>query len=331
MAAPVAVSGATGFIGAAVVRGLLAQGREVRALIEPGASQASLDELGVVDRVVVDVVDGAAMARALEGCESFFHLAAVYKIWAKDPEIIHRVNIEGTTASLLAAQRAGVKRVVYTSSIAAVGLREKGELSDETVPFNLWPIASPYVATKHLSERIALQFAASGLPLVVVNPSMPFGPGDRAPTPTGGILLGLLRGEIPGYTVGGFSIIDVDDCAAGHLLAEERGRVGERYLLTNHNVTVRSFLEQAAAIAGVRAPALPIPRLAAQAAGLGMELWADHVSGREPQGTLKAVRYAQRLAYFDNTKARTELGLPTRPLAETIARAVSFFRSAKMI
>jgi dihydroflavonol-4-reductase len=315
-----------------VVRGLLEQGREVRALIEPGASQAALDALhSGVDRVVVDVVDGAAMARALAGCESFYHLAAVYKIWAKDPDLIHRVNVEGTTASLLAAQRAGVRRVVYTSSIAAVGLKEGGEPSDETVPFNLWPIASPYVATKHLSERIALQFAAAGLPLVVVNPAMPFGPGDRAPTPTGRILLGLLRGEIPGYTAGGFSIIDVDDCAAGHLLAEERGRTGERYLLTNHNVTVRDFLQQAAKIAGVRAPLVRIPGAAAQAIGLGMELWADHVSHREPQGTLRAVRYAQRLAFFDNRKARVELGLPTRPLAETIERAVSFFRRENMV
>jgi dihydroflavonol-4-reductase len=315
-----------------VVRGLLAQGRQVRALIEPGASQVALDELGTaVDRVVVDVVDGPAMTRALGGCEAFYHLAAVYKIWAKDPEIIYRVNLEGTTASLLAAQQARVGRVVYTSSIAAVGLRQDGSPSDETVPFNLWPLASPYVATKHLSERIALQFAASGLPLVVVNPAMPFGPGDRAPTPTGRILLGLLRGEIPGYTTGGLSIIDVDDCAAGHLLAEERGRQGERYLLTNHNVTVRDFLQQAATIAGGRVPRLPIPSLAAQAAGLGMELWADHLSGREPQATLQAVRYAQQTAFFDNRKARTELGLPTRPLAETIERAVSFFRRTRMV
>lgn len=329
--APVAVTGGAGFIGSAVVRALLAQGREVRVLLEPGASTGNLDELPSVDRVTVDVVNGPAMTRALRGCEALYHLAAVYKLWAPDPELIYRVNLEGTTATLLAAQSAGVRRVVYTSSIAAVGLRDDGGLSDEGTAFNLWPIANPYIATKHLSERVALQFASAGLPVVVVNPGFPFGPRDLGPTPTGRILLSLLRGELPGYTDGGFSAIDVDDCAAGHLLAEEKGRVGERYLLVNHNVTFREFLREARRVAGVRRPLLPLPVSVASAAGLAMELWADHVSHAEPQATYRGVRYATRQAFFSNRKARDELGLPTRPLAETVRRAIDFFRASGMV
>jgi dihydroflavonol-4-reductase len=331
--APVAVTGAAGFIGSAVVRQLLEQGREVRALLEPGARTDNLDDLpgARVDRVTVDVTDGAGMRRALSGCSSLYHLAAVYKLWLPHPELIYKVNLEGTTATLLAAQAAGVERIVYTSSIAAVGLRGEGLPSDESVDFNLWDIANEYILTKHLSERIAMQFAAAGLPIVVVNPGFPFGPRDRAPTPTGKIILSVLRGEVPGYTSGGFAAIDVDDCAAGHLRAEERGRVGERYILTSHNVSFREFLDLVARVAGVKAPSVRLPDSISSAVALGFELFADRISHQEPRATYRSVRYAQREVYFDNRKARTELGLPTRPLAESVERAVTFFRTAGMV
>jgi dihydroflavonol-4-reductase len=326
--APVAVTGATGFIGSAVVRELLAQGRDVRALVEPGARTDNLDDLPPknVERVTVDVCDFERMRRALDGCETLYHLAAIYKVWLPDPAVIYRVNLEGTTATLLAARAAGVKRVVYTSSISAIGLRDDGKPSDETTPFNLFSIANEYILTKYLSERIALQHAAAGLSLVVVNPGFPFGPRDRAPTPTGKIVLAVLRGQVPGYTEGGFSAIDVDDCAKGHVLAEEKGRAGERYVLVNHNVSFKDFFTLVARIAKVRPPTLHFPRALASAVALGMEKYADHVSHEEPRATLKTIQYAQKDAYFDNTKARTELGMPTRPLEETVERAVKFFR-----
>jgi len=328
----VAVTGATGFIGSAVVRKLIERGRRVRALVEPGAPMKNLDAIGPeVERVTVDVCDGAAMERALSGCQTLYHLAAIYRTWLPNPDVIYRVNLEGTTATLLAAKKVGVERIVYTSSIAAIGLREDGLPSDETVEFNLWDIANDYILTKHLSERIAMNFARGGMPIVIVNPGFPFGPGDNAPTPTGKILLSLLKGQVPGIGPGGFSAIDVDDVAEGHLAAEEKGRIGERYILANHNVTLKEFFELASSIAGIKAPTLPMPRAVTLAIALGLEMWADRVSQKEPPATYKAMLYAQKNVFFDNTKARTELGLPQTPLADSIERSIKWFRDNGMV
>ncbi len=324
LAMDVAVTGATGFIGSAVVRQLLEQKRSVRCLVEPGANAANLEGLPV-DRVECDVTDGSAMQRALSGCESLYHLAAIYKTWLPDEELIHRVNLEGTTATLLAAQKAGVRRVVYTSSIAAVGLRHDG-LADEETKFNLFDVANAYILTKWQSERIALRFAEAGLPLVVVNPAFPFGPRDIAPTPTGAIVLGVLRRQYPASSPGGICTIDVDDCAAGHLLAEEKGRVGERYILGNENVTMKELFELVARLAGVPPPRVELPGSLIAGMALGFELWSDHVSHKEPLATYRGVKYTQRKAFFSNAKAKRELGLPTRPLDETVRRAIDWFR-----
>jgi dihydroflavonol-4-reductase len=328
-----AVSGATGFIGSAVIRRLLDAGRSVRALVERGAPRDNLVALGhrgaALEIIEVDVCDYVGMARALDGASAYYHLAAIYKVWLRDPSVIYRVNIEGTTTSLLAARAANVPKIVYTSSIAAVGLRDSGEPSDETDAFNLHAIANEYLLTKHLSERIALRFAET-MPIVVVNPAFPFGAGDVAPTPTGKIVLALLKGEVPGVSAGGFCAIDVDDVAAGHVAAETKGRVGERYILGNHNVELGAFFNVVAKVAGVRAPRLPIPSALGQAIGFGLELWADHVSHEEPRGTYKAIRYMQRKAFFDVSKARRELGLPCTPLEDSVERAVRWFKDRGM-
>lgn len=336
MSRPVAVTGSTGFIGSAVVKKLLERGRDVRALLEPGAKTTALDEVEResgkrIDRVTVDVCDFAKMTKALDGCESLHHLAAVYKVWAPDPTAIHRVNLEGTTTTLLAAQKAGCERIVYTSSIAAVGLGEGRALADEGTRFNLFDVANDYILTKWQSERIALRFAESGMPIVVVNPAFPFGPRDLAPTPTGKIVLSLLRGEVPGVGEGGFNCIDVEDVALGHLLAEEKGRVGERYILGNHNVTIQEFFALVCELGGVKAPKLSIPSPVGAAIALGFELWSDLVSHEEPRATYRAMRYAQRHAWFDVTKARTELGLPQTPLRTSIARGIEWFRAHGMV
>ena len=320
-----AVTGATGFIGSAVVRKLLAQGRAVRCLVEPGANTSNLEGLAV-ERVPCDVTDSVTMKTALEGCGSLFHLAAVYKTWLPDETVIYRVNVEGTVSTLLAAQQAEVKRIVYTSSIAAIGLVEGG-LADETTKFNLFDIANPYILSKWQSERIAMRFAESGLPVVIVNPAFPFGPRDIAPTPTGAIIRALLAKQVPGHGPGGFCTIDVDDCAEGHLLAEEKGRVGERYILGNDNVSLKELFDVVCKVAGLKTPKLPMPRSLAAGVALGMELWADHVSHEEPKATYRSMRYAQRKAFFSNAKAKRELGLPTRPLEETVRRAVEWFRN----
>ena len=318
------MTGATGFIGSAVVRRLLEQKRSVRCLVEPGANTANLEGLPV-ERVTCDVTDSATMRKALEGCSSLFHLAAIYKTWLPDETLIYRVNVEGTVSTLLAAQQAGVKRVVHTSSIAAIGLVEGG-LADESTTFNLFDIANPYILSKWQSERIAMRFAESGLPVVIVNPAFPFGPRDIAPTPTGAIIRALLAKQVPGHGPGGICTIDVDDCAMGHLLAEEKGRVGERYILGNDNVSLKELFGVVCKVAGLKPPKLPMPRSLAAGVALGMELWADHVSHVEPKATYRSMRYAQRSAFFSNAKAKRELGLPTRPLEETVRRAVEWFR-----
>ena len=324
-----AVSGATGFIGSAVVRQLLGDGRSVRCLVEPGAKTDNLDGLDV-EMVTVDVCDHEGMASALDGAAAYYHLAAIYKTWMENPEPMYRVNLEGTTASLLAARRVGIKRVVYTSSIAAVGLREDGEPSDESVPFNLYDIANEYILTKHLSERLALRFAEAGDPIVIVNPAFPFGERDIAPTPTGGIVLSVLRKEVPALSPGGFCAIDVDDVARAHVAAETKGRIGERYILGNHNVTFAQFVHLVSEIAGLKAPRLEIPTKVGEALAFGFEMWANHVTHSRPRVTLKAAQYMQRRVWFDGSKARRELGMPETPLAESVERSVRYFRDAGM-
>lgn len=324
-----AVTGAAGFVGSAVVRVLLRAGRPVRAIVEPGADARSLDGLAV-DLAACDVRDGAGMARALEGCDMLFHLAAIYKMWTPDPRPIWSVNVEGTTATLLAAMRAKVRRVVHTSSIVALGLVPGGE-ADEDTAFDQHALAGDYTMTKWLSERVALRFADAGLDVVVVNPALPFGPGDRAPTPTGRIVLSILRGDAPpAIGPGGFATIDVDDCAAGHLLAAEKGRTGERYILAADNVTLEDFVARVERAAGVRRRRVWVPPFAGAAIAAGLEWWADRVTMREPLVTYKYARYAMQNAFFSGAKARRELGLPTRPLDESIRRAVDWFRAVGM-
>lgn len=326
-----AVSGATGFIGSAVVRELVAQGRKVRALVEPGASTTNLDDLPDVNKISVDVNDRAGMLQALEGAKHFFHLAAIYKVWSLEPEAIWRVNLEGMTTSLLAARDAGVERIVYTSSIAAVGLGEGQTPADENTPWNIGDIANDYIASKHQAERVAFRLAEAGLPVVIVNPAFPFGRGDVGPTPTGEIILNLLRGKVPGVGAGGFCAIDVDDVAKAHVAALTKGRVGERYILGNHNVTLRDFFALVADVAGMKAPKLPIPAVFARGFASSMEWWSDHVSKKPPLATNKSVQYMQRYAFFDGTKARRELGMPCTPLRESVEKAVEYFRTRGMV
>ena len=319
------VTGAAGFIGSAVVRELIRRDVRVRAVIEPGANVQNLDGLAI-DRVTADVRDHEAMVRALNGADTLYHLAAIYRVWLEDPTPLWSVNIDGTVATLLAAQKTGVKRVVYTSSISALGMRADGQPSDETTPFNLWPFANDYIQSKFVSDNIALDFARAGLPLVVVLPGFPFGPRDTAPTPTGGIVLSILKGEIFALSAGGFSAIDVDDCGTGHVLAAEKGRVGERYILSNHNVSFSDFTRLVCRVAGKKAPRVTIPPSVVRGASAGFEWWSDHVSKKPPIATYKSTQYMQRQVFFSNSKAQQELGLPCTPLETSITRAIEWFK-----
>jgi dihydroflavonol-4-reductase len=321
------VTGASGFIGSAVVRRLLARGQKVRCYVEPGARLDNLHGPDV-DVVTGDVNDRDAIARALDGCDTLFHLAAIYAIWLRDPSLMYRVNVDGSKTVLWAAYKAKVKKVVYTSSIAAIGRGENGAPVDETHAFSRedWDDGNAYIRSKRLSEEDALRFAAEGLPLVVVNPAFPFGERDIGPTPTGGFIVGALKKQVPGYVDAGFCAIDVDDCAEGHVLAAEKGRVGERYILGNHNVMLRDFYRIVARTAGMKIPERRIPVAVAESMGWLMEKVAD-VRGKPPLATFKATRYAAHTHFFENSKARRELGLPSTPLDVTIEKAVRWFRT----
>jgi len=320
------VTGAAGFIGSAVVRRLLARGHEVRCYLEPNARVANLEGLDV-ERVEGDVNDRAQVARALEGCDTLYHLAAIYSLWLPDNAKMYEVNVEGTKTVLWAAYKAGLKKVVYTSSIAAVGLRDGGVPADETVAFNYWDDANTYIRSKWLSERDALRFAAEGLPLVSVNPCFPFGERDIGPTPTGKFIVEALKGRVPGYPDGGFCAVDVEDVAEGHILAAEKGRIGERYILGAHNITYKDFYALVGEIAGVKAPSRKIPSWFTQGMGWLSETVSNRFTHKPPVITYKAARMGTRFMYFDCSKAVRELGLPQTPLRDSVTRAVNWFRA----
>jgi dihydroflavonol-4-reductase len=321
------VTGGSGFIGSSVVRKLLQRGKKVRCYVEPGAKTSNLDGLDV-EIVVGDVNDRQKIAEALNGCDTLFHLAAIYAIWLPDPSLMYKVNVEGSKTVLWAAYKASLKKVVYTSSIAAVGHRADGSAATEEDQFDAedWDVGNAYIRSKWLSELDALRFAREGLPLVVVNPAFPFGERDIGPTPTGGFVVSALKKQMPGFVNSGFCAIDVEDCAEGHVLAAEKGRVGERYILGNHNVKFSEFYDIVGRVAGIKVPRRTIPGWVAESVGWAMEKAAERKQKR-PLATYKAAKYAARTHFFDNAKARRELGLPSTPLEVTIEKAVRWFRT----
>ena len=323
--AKVLVTGAAGFIGSAVVRKLLAQGRGVRAMVKPGENTKNLDGLEV-EIVAGDITDRDAMRRALADCDVLYHLAAIYALWLPDKKVMYDVNVEGTKTVLWAAYKANLSRVVYTSSIAAVGLRDDGQPSDETVEFNKWHVANAYVRSKWLSERDALRFAEEGLPLVAVNPAFPFGERDIGPTPTGNFILQMLQRKVPGYPDGGFCAVDVEDVAEAHVQAEKKGRIGERYIAGNHNITWKEFTETVCDVAGLKMPNRKLPGAVVRGMAYAIEKVAER-QRKKPMMTYKSVLYAQNNLFFDGSKARRELGMTVTPLRTTIDKAVRWFRA----
>ncbi len=322
----VLVTGASGFIGSSIVRKLIDQGRKVRCYNEPGANLGNLDGLDV-ENVEGDINDRQKIGEALKGCDTLYHLAAIYKLWLPDNALMYDVNVEGTKTVLFAAMKAKLKKVVYTSSIAAVGQPESGDLADETTGFNLWEDSNHYIRSKWLSERDALRFAAEGVPIVIVNPAFPFGERDIAPTPTGRLIIETLNGKVPGYMDGGFNVVDVDDVAEAHILAEKKGKVGERYILGNHNVSYKEFYDAVAEIGGCKPIKRKLPSSLLWSLGWAMEKYADNVSHEAPTLTYKTARYGTRQLWFDCTKAHGTLGMPRTPFRETIERSIRWFRA----
>ncbi|MDR3580440.1 MAG: NAD-dependent epimerase/dehydratase family protein [Oryzomonas sp.] len=318
------VTGATGFIGASIVRGLLKDGREVRALVRAGSDTSNLAGLDI-ELWKGDLLDRDSLRQGLKGCDALYHAAADYRLWTRDPRQMYRINVEGTTAVLEAALENGLSRVVYTSSVGTLGNPGDGTPGAEDTPVTLADMVGHYKKSKFLAEREAERFVARGLHLVIVNPSTPVGPLDIKPTPTGKIIVDFLRRKMPAYLDTGLNIIAVEDCARGHILAEHKGRVGEKYILGNANLTLRDIFALLEGITGLAAPRVRLPYTPILLAAYINEGIA-RITGKEPLIPLAGVQMAAKFMFFDSTKAVRELGLPQASVKDALQRAVEWFR-----
>ena len=318
------ISGATGFLGASIVRELLRDGNEVRALVRKGADTSNLTGLDV-ELWQGDLRDGEGLKQGLKGCDVLYHAAADYRLWTRDPADMYRINVDGTAAILEAALLNGVSRAVYTSSVGTLGNPGDGTPGDESTPVSFNDMVGHYKKSKFLAEREAERFLERGLPLVIVNPSTPVGPLDIKPTPTGKIIVDFLNRKMPAYLDTGLNIIAVEDCARGHILAAQKGQVGRKYILGNTNLTLREIFSVLADITGLPAPKVRLPYTPILLAAYVNE-GLSRLTGREPLIPLAGVQMAAKFMYFDSSRAVRELGLPQTPVAEALQRAVEWFR-----
>lgn len=327
MSDQVFLTGASGFVGSAVARQLLAEGLAVRALVRPGSNRSNLEGLDL-DLIEGDIRDAALLRKAVRGARYLFHVAADYRLWAPDPNEIIATNTAGTRAVMFAALEAGVERIVYTSSVATLRLSDDGSPADETSPLDEIEAIGAYKKSKVLAERIVEQMVAeANLPAVIVNPSTPVGPRDVRPTPTGRIVVEAASGRMPAYVDTGLNLVHVDDVAAGHLAALHRGRIGERYILGGENMTLGQMLAEIAHLANRRPPVLKLPRRVVYPIAYGAEAVA-RITGREPFATIDGLRMAKYKMYFSSAKAERELSYRARPAAEALGDAYRWFLKA---
>jgi len=319
------VTGATGFVGAAVARALTARGASLRLLVRASSDPANIAAIPG-ERVVGDLTDPASLARAAAGCRFVYHVAADYRIWVPRPAEMLRANVDGSVAMIRAAQQAGVERIVYCSSVAALGLTGTDIPGDETTEVIEDRIVGTYKLSKYRAEQAVLALAAQGAPVVVVNPSMPVGPGDIKPTPTGRMIRDAALGKIPAFVDTGMNMVHVDDVAAGHLLAMQRGVIGQKYILGGENMTMRQILALIADVAGRRAPTIGLPVGPLMPLAVVSELWG-RISGHEPMLTLDALRMSRKKMWFSSDKARRDLGYAPRPVRDAVADALAWFRA----
>jgi dihydroflavonol-4-reductase len=319
------ITGATGFIGASLTRVLLGEGYAIKALVRPGTDLRNLEGLDI-ELCRGDLRDRESLDKGLAGCDTLYHAAADYRLWTRKPKEMYDINVGGTRNILAAALARGVSRVVYTSSVGTLGNPGDGTPGDETTPVTLADMVGDYKKSKFLAEREAEQFVARGLPLVIVNPSTPVGPLDIKPTPTGKIIVDFLNRKMPAYLDTGLNIIDVEDCARGHLLAARCGRTGEKYILGNQNLTLRGIFAMMEEVTGLPAPKVRLPYTPILVAAYLNEA-CSYLTGKEPLIPLAGVQMARKFMFFDSAKAVRELGLPQRPVIDALRRAVEWFRS----
>ena len=323
------VTGATGFVGSAVARALVGAGWQVRALVRAGSDRRNLQHLAV-EMVAGDLADAAVLDRALADCQALFHLAADYRLGALEPQQLYRTNVEGTRNILAAARRAAVSRVVYTSSVATIGLPADGAPGTEETPVALADMIGHYKRSKYLAEQLVCSATQTGTAVVIVNPSTPIGPGDLKPTPTGRMVLDAASGRMPAYVDTGLNIVHVDDVAAGHLLAFHRGRAGERYILGGEDMMLREILATIALLVGRKRPRIRLPHAAVLPVAYASEALAK-ITGRSARITLEGVRMARKRMFFSSAKAVRELGYQWRAPTRAFEDAVLWFREQGLL
>ena len=320
------VTGATGFLGSHVARQLLTRGAKLRLLVRATSRLDNIADLAA-ERVTGDLRDPDSLRAGMAGCEFVFHVAADYRLWARDRNELYRSNVEGTRNILQAARDSGVRRVIYTSSVATMGFGNDGRLTDENSPVALADMIGDYKRSKFMAEQLVLEAARGGQDVVMVNPTTPVGERDIKPTPSGEIIVDFLRRKFPAYVDTGLNLVDVVDCAEGHLLAMEKARSGERYILGGENLTLKQILDRLGAITGLASPKLKLPYAVALATGVVDTLFTGKLMGREPRVTIDAVRMGRKKMFVSSAKAERELGWVSRPVDEALKRAVEWFRA----
>jgi dihydroflavonol-4-reductase len=319
------VTGGTGFVGSHLVRVLLERGEEVRCLVRPTSRRDNLKDLPV-EFITGDLRDIDSLRQAAKGVRVVYHCAADYRLWCKDPAEMYQSNVEGSNNVMQAAFDEGVERVVYTSTVGCLGLNDNGEPANEETPVAIDDMTGHYKRSKFLAEEKVREWVRRGLPVVIVNPSTPVGELDIKPTPTGKIIVDFLRGKMFGYVDTGMNLIDVRDCAEGHVLAAEKGRVGERYTLGGRNLTLKELFDALASVTEIASPRLKVPHWVAETYARIENFWSIDVAHREPEVPLESVKLARHKMWFDASKAVRELGLPQNPIEEALERAVEWFQ-----
>src|SRR5437870_317534 len=320
------VTGATGFVGSHVARALAEHGADVRLLVRPNSNTKNIADLQAA-LVIGDLRDPVSLEKGIANCDVICHGAADYRLWVRDPDEMYRSNVNGTRAVLEAARKNRVRRVVYTSSVATMGFTSNGRPADESSPVSLDHMIGHYKRSKFMAEQLAMEAGGSGMDVVVVNPTTPVGEQDIKPTPTGRIIVDFLKKKFPAYVDTGLNLVDVKECARGHIAALEKGNRGDRYILGGENLTLKQILDKLAAITGLPSPHVRVPYFVALATGVVDEIVTGRILRREPRATIDAVRMGRKKMWVSSAKAERELGWKVVPVQDALRRAADWFRA----
>jgi dihydroflavonol-4-reductase len=320
------ITGATGFVGSHVARALAAQGADLRLLVRSTSRLDNIADLRA-ETATGDLRDPESLKKAMAGCEFVFHVAADYRLWVRDPEQMYRSNVEGTRAIIRAAQESGVRRVIYTSSVATMGFTREGHIAGEDSPVSIKEMVGHYKRSKFMAEQIALEAGSEGANVVVVNPTTPIGEYDIKPTPTGRIVVDFLNRKFPAYVDTGLNLADVKEVAHGHLLAMEKARPGERYILGGENLTLKQILDKLSAVTGLSAPTMKVPHAVAMGFAIFDQFFTGTIRGKEPRATVDAVKMGRKKMFASSAKAERELGYNVMPVEDALRRAIDWFQA----